>query len=93
MGENQEIFLGKKYVKALKQDSTCYYNYLNLYFTHFITSTGNAVTNTMFPYTYIFAYTKIPEVNLFAFAYRLFHGDFSPINGTFAYRQLGGKRV
>ena len=27
-------------------------------------------------------YTKILEVNLFAFAYRLFHRDFSPINGT-----------
>ena len=26
--------------------------------------------------------TKILEVNLFAFAYRLFHRDFSPINGT-----------
>ena len=25
--------------------------------------------------------TKILEVNLFAFAYRLFHRDFSPING------------
>ena len=28
-------------------------------------------------------YTKILEVNLFAFAYRLFHRDFSPIDGTF----------
>ena len=28
-------------------------------------------------------YTKILEVNLFAFAYRLFHRDFSPINRTF----------
>ena len=27
-------------------------------------------------------YTKILEVNLFAFAYRLFHEDFSSINGT-----------
>ena len=27
-------------------------------------------------------YTKILEVNLFAFAYKLFHRDFSPINGT-----------
>ena len=26
--------------------------------------------------------TKILEVNLFAFAYRLFHEDFSPINGS-----------
>ena len=29
-----------------------------------------------------FFYTKILEVNLFAFAYRLFHEDFSPIDGT-----------
>ena len=28
-------------------------------------------------------YTKILEVNLFAFAYRLFHRDFSPRNGAF----------
>ena len=28
-------------------------------------------------------YTKILEVNLFAFAYRQFHRDFSPINGTY----------
>ena len=27
-------------------------------------------------------YTKILDVNLFAFAYRLFHRDFSPIIGT-----------
>ena len=27
-------------------------------------------------------YTKILEVNLFAFSYRVFHGDFSPIDGT-----------
>ena len=27
-------------------------------------------------------YTKILEVNLFAFAYKLFHEDFSPIDGT-----------
>ena len=27
-------------------------------------------------------YTKIREVNLFAFAYRLFHEDFSSIGGT-----------
>ena len=27
-----------------------------------------------------FLYTNILEVNLFAFAYRLFHRDFSPIN-------------
>ena len=28
-------------------------------------------------------YTQILEVNLFAFAYRLFHRDFSPLNGAF----------
>ena len=28
-------------------------------------------------------YTKILEVNLFAIAYRLFHRDFSPINGAY----------
>ena len=27
-------------------------------------------------------YTKIVEINLFASAYRLFHEDFSPINGA-----------
>ena len=27
-------------------------------------------------------FTKILEVNLFAFAYRLFHEDFSPIDGV-----------
>ena len=30
---------------------------------------------------HLYNYTKILEVNLFAFAYRLFHEDFSPING------------
>ena len=29
-----------------------------------------------------FFYTKILEVNLFAFAYRLFHEDFFPIHGS-----------
>ena len=28
-------------------------------------------------------YTKILEVNLFAFAYRLFCRDFSPLDGTY----------
>ena len=28
-------------------------------------------------------YTKILEVNLFAFAYSLFRRDFSPLNGTY----------
>ena len=36
-------------------------------------------------------YTKILEVNLFAFAYRLFHRDFSPINGTMSMKQSVGK--
>ena len=31
-------------------------------------------------------YTKILEVNLFAFAYRLFHEDFSSIIGAFCIR-------
>ena len=35
-------------------------------------------------YTNIYIYTKILEVNLYAFAYRLFHEDFSSILGTFA---------
>ena len=30
-------------------------------------------------------YTKILEVNLFAFAYRLFRRDFSPLDGTYIY--------
>ena len=30
----------------------------------------------------IYIFTKILEVNLFAFAYRLFHEDFSPIDGA-----------
>ena len=34
-------------------------------------------------YICIYIYTKILEVNLFAFAYRLFHRDFSTINGTY----------
>ena len=31
----------------------------------------------------IYIYTKILEVNLFAFAYRLFRRDFSPLDGTY----------
>ena len=31
---------------------------------------------------YVCIYTKILKVNLFAFAYRLFHEDFSPIDGA-----------
>ena len=37
-------------------------------------------------YIYIYicvVYTKILEVNLFAFAYRLFRRDFSPLDGTY----------
>ena len=30
-------------------------------------------------------YTNILEANLFAFAYRLFHRDFSPIKGAYVY--------
>ena len=37
-------------------------------------------------------YTKILEVNLFALAYRLFHIDFAPINGTFAKAPLVGEK-
>ena len=40
-------------------------------------------------YIYIFIYTKILEVNLFAFAYRLFHEDFSSVVGTFSTQILG----
>ena len=32
---------------------------------------------------FILYYTKILEVNLFAFAYRLFRRDFSPLDGTY----------
>ena len=32
-------------------------------------------------------YTKILEVNLFAFAYRLFRRDFSPLDGTYCSMQ------
>ena len=31
-------------------------------------------------YIHAIKYTEIPEVNLFAFAFRLFHEDFSPLN-------------
>ena len=34
-------------------------------------------------YIYIYIHTKILEVNLFAFAYRLFRRDFSPLDGTY----------
>ena len=35
-------------------------------------------------------YTEILEVNLFAFAYRLFHEDFSPLDGTLLLNLLPG---
>ena len=40
---------------------------------------------------YMFMYmisTKILEVNLFAFAYRLFHEDFSSVNGALMQRPV-----
>ena len=37
------------------------------------------------------SYAKILEVNLFAFAYRLFHRDFSPINGASYILHLGSR--
>ena len=39
---------------------------------------------------YINSYTKILEVNLFAFAYRLFHRDFSPLNGASCIHRYSG---
>ena len=38
-------------------------------------------------YVYILPYTKILEVNLFAFACRLFRRDFSPLDGTYCNMQ------
>ena len=38
-------------------------------------------------------YTKILEVNLFTFAYKLFHRDFSPINGTSNVPLIGEKSL
>ena len=40
-------------------------------------------TQTEPTHTYNMIYTKILEVNLFAFAYRLFRRDFSPLDGTY----------
>ena len=46
--------------------------------------TGHSIKDSsIFSYKYLLD-TKIVEVNLFAFAYRLFHRDFSPLNGAFA---------
>ena len=36
-------------------------------------------------------YTKILQVNLFAFAYKLFHEDISPVNGTLPILSTGEK--
>ena len=49
------------------------------YFTRFF---PKVLFNKSSEYLQMFVNTKILEVNLFAFAYRLFHRDFSPINGT-----------
>ena len=38
-------------------------------------------------------YTEILEVNLFAFAYRLFHEDFSPLHVTYIYLYVYGVSV
>ena len=43
---------------------------------------------SIFTHKYIYIHTKILEVNLFAFAYRLFHRDFSLINGAYIYRYI-----
>ena len=37
-------------------------------------------------------YTKILEVNLFAFAYRLFRRDFSPLDGTYCMHYVPSSR-
>ena len=37
-------------------------------------------------------YTKILEVNLFAFAYRLFHRDFSPLDGGVEWGEISMKQ-
>ena len=55
-----------------KASDTCQYCIIQIYSG--ITS-GRVLNGELF-------YTKILEVNLFAFAYRLFHEDFSPINGV-----------
>ena len=38
-------------------------------------------------------YTKILEVNLFAFAYRLFRRDFSPLDGTYCICNMQGNKM
>ena len=72
------------YVKALG------FHYLIIY-VHFAIYTIH-LANTIHMYSGITSgrvlngellYTKILEVNLFAFAYRLFHEDFSSIDGTY----------
>ena len=47
-------------------------------------TTCTTMGDNVVPQTYTpFKYTKIVEVNLCAFAYRVFHEDFSSIDGTF----------
>ena len=41
------------------------------------------ITTICYINIYVYINTKILEVNLFAFAYRLFRRDFSPLDGTF----------
>ena len=52
----------------------CYYNYYIIQIYYGITS-GRVLDGELL-------YTKILEVNLFAFAYRLFHEDFSSLDGA-----------
>ena len=51
------------------------YIYITIYMYSEITS-GTVLNGELL-------YTKILEVNLFAFAYRLFRRDFSPLDGTY----------
>ena len=51
----------------------------------------HVLQNTIYKYIWILIYTKILEVNLFAFAYRLFHEDFSSIDAQIFMKQSVGK--
>ena len=55
--------------------------YIYIYIYIYISKDYN-VPSLLF-YIYIYIYTEILEVNLFAFAYRLFRRDFSPLDGTY----------
>ena len=59
----------------LLQPRTMYIKYNTIHMYSGITS-GRVLSGE-------FLYTKILEVNLFAFAYRLFRRDFSPLDGTY----------